>query len=64
MQSTARRTAKQVSALPLDKAAAQLLPPLLLYRRLLCAHKKLPFEMRTMGDGYVKVCLSYRFRLH
>lgn len=36
-------------------AAASLLPPLPLYRRLLRAHRSLPnLEMRTLGDTYVK----------
>ena len=38
-----------------------LLPPILLYRRLLCAHRKhLPAEMRVLGDQYVKS----EFRAH
>jgi len=60
IRSTSKRLASSVSSLPLDKAAAELLPPLVLYRRLLSAHKKLPFEMRVMGDGYVKA----EFRRH
>lgn len=36
--------------------AAELLPPLVLYRRLLRVHRKvLPRELRVMGDEYVKV---------
>ncbi|KAM0789903.1 hypothetical protein ACM66B_006745 [Microbotryomycetes sp. NB124-2] len=39
----------------MDEVAAQLLPPLPLYRRLLRVHRKLlPPEMRVMGDEYVK----------
>lgn len=39
-----------------EAAAAQLLPPLPLYRRLLRVHRKvLPIEMRVMGDEYIKV---------
>ena len=38
-----------------------LLPPILLYRRLLRAHRKhLPAEMRVLGDQYVKA----EFRAH
>ncbi|GAB0138252.1 hypothetical protein EsDP_00006489 [Epichloe bromicola] len=38
-----------------------LLPPIPLYRRLLRAHRKhLPFEMRVLGDEYIKA----EFRLH
>ncbi|EER23953.1 acetate non-utilizing protein 9, mitochondrial [Coccidioides immitis RS] len=37
-----------------------LLPPLLLYRRLLRAHRKLPQELRLLGDEYVKA----EFRAH
>ncbi|KAA8906272.1 hypothetical protein FN846DRAFT_719964 [Sphaerosporella brunnea] len=41
--------------------ALALLPPLQLYRRLLRTHrKKLPAEMRVLGDEYVKS----EFRLH
>ncbi|KDE04706.1 hypothetical protein MVLG_04845 [Microbotryum lychnidis-dioicae p1A1 Lamole] len=48
-----------LSSLPttdlLDSAAEQLLPPLPLYRRLLRVHRKvLPFELKVMGDEYVK----------
>ncbi|KAI9851870.1 MAG: acetate non-utilizing protein 9 [Vezdaea acicularis] len=42
-------------------APMALLPPLLLYRRLLRAHRhKLPKEMRLLGDEYVKS----EFRAH
>jgi hypothetical protein len=54
--------AESISALPLsavDSAAAQLLPPILLYRRLLRAHRTLDREMRTIGDDYVKVGLAF-----
>ncbi|KAK9456949.1 succinate dehydrogenase [Dipodascopsis uninucleata] len=37
-----------------------LLPPLSLYRRVLRAHRRLPFEHRLLGDDYVK----NEFRLH
>ncbi|CAO1614786.1 unnamed protein product [Parajaminaea phylloscopi] len=39
----------------LQRAAASILPPLPLYRRLLRAHRKhLTYEMRSLGDVYVK----------
>lgn len=60
MRSTLRRLAASVSQMPLDNTtavAAQLLPPLQLYRRLLRAHRTLPVEMRSLGDDYVKVRL-------
>ncbi|KAH8602765.1 hypothetical protein B0O99DRAFT_498523 [Bisporella sp. PMI_857] len=37
-----------------------LLPPIPLYRRLLRAHRKLPMEMRLLGDEYIKS----EFRAH
>ncbi|KAM0746350.1 ACN9-domain-containing protein [Meredithblackwellia eburnea MCA 4105] len=49
---SATATAPQTKLL---KLADQLLPPLVLYRRLLRVHRKvLPIEMRLMGDEYVK----------
>ncbi|UZJ56416.1 hypothetical protein CBS101457_005736 [Exobasidium rhododendri] len=35
-------------------AAAALLPPLPLYRRILRSHNSLPLEMKSLGDAYVK----------
>jgi hypothetical protein len=35
-------------------AAATLIPPLALYRRILRAHRGLPAEQRVLGDAYVK----------
>jgi Complex1_LYR-like len=35
-------------------AAAALLPPLPLYRRIMKAHKFLPLEMKSLGDQYVR----------
>lgn len=35
-------------------AAAALLPPLPLYRRILRVHRTLPVEMKSLGDQYVK----------
>jgi len=40
--------------LDLHHASASLLPPIPLYRALLRAHRALPFEMRSLGDDYVK----------
>lgn len=40
-----RRTVRPVSPL---------LPPLVLYRRILRSHRKLPLEARFIGDQYVK----------
>ncbi|KAJ9666437.1 hypothetical protein H2201_003359 [Coniosporium apollinis] len=42
------------SAKPLRPAPLALLPPIPLYRRVLRAHRKLPTEMRVLGDEYVK----------
>lgn len=60
MRSTLLRLAQpvQLSARPLDPSvrAAQstLLPPVPLYRHLLRIHRRLPLEMRSLGDDYVK----------
>lgn len=35
-------------------AGEMLLPPIPLYRALLRAHRRLPVEMRSLGDDYVK----------
>ncbi|CAG8671571.1 5499_t:CDS:1, partial [Scutellospora calospora] len=35
-------------------SSANLLPPLILYRQLLRAHRKLPPSFRSLGDDYVK----------
>ncbi|GAA5891997.1 hypothetical protein JCM6882_007433 [Rhodosporidiobolus microsporus] len=59
---TLRRLAAEISSTtsgsscaPAGAPAAELLPPLQLYRRLLRVHRKvLPRELRVMGDGYVK----------
>jgi hypothetical protein len=45
---------------PLQPALDALLPPIPLYRRCLRAHRKLPPEMRALGDLYVKA----EFRAH
>lgn len=53
---TSAGTAKAFKPAPLA-----LLPPILLYRRLLRAHRKhLPSEMRLLGDAYIKS----EFRAH
>ena len=36
------------------EASDMLLPPIPLYRALLRVHRKLPAEMRSLGDDYVK----------
>ncbi|KAI0648938.1 ACN9-domain-containing protein [Trametes meyenii] len=59
---TGVRLAESISKHPLNlrEASAALLPPLPLYRRILRAHRHLPFEMRSLGDDYVKA----EFRRH
>ncbi|KAH7884789.1 ACN9-domain-containing protein [Phlebopus sp. FC_14] len=54
--------AESVTARPLNlrNASATLYPPIPLYRRLLRAHRRLPREMRSLGDVYVKA----EFRRH
>lgn len=48
-------TATTAGASPgLRRAPAALLPPIQLYRRVLRANRKLPAEMRVLGDNYVK----------
>lgn len=52
MQRTIIRLAESVSAAPISarSVSQQLLPPLVLYRRLLRCHRKnLPIEMRVLG---------------
>ncbi|EMD31278.1 hypothetical protein CERSUDRAFT_100473 [Gelatoporia subvermispora B] len=62
MQRTIPRLAESISRRPLNlrEASAALLPPLPLYRRILRAHRSLPYEMRSLGDDYVKA----EFRRH
>ncbi|KAI0034548.1 ACN9-domain-containing protein [Vararia minispora EC-137] len=62
MQRTLLRCAESVSNGPLNLQvqSATLLPPIPLYRRLLRAHRRLPKEMRGLGDEYVKA----EFRRH
>jgi len=49
------QTGYKMDKINLHAAKAKLLPPILLYRRILKAHRKaLPFEMRSLGDDYVK----------
>ncbi|KAK0476408.1 hypothetical protein IW261DRAFT_1491093 [Armillaria novae-zelandiae] len=56
MHSSVKRLAKSVGTRPLklQEASASLLPPIVLYRRLLRAHRSLPDGMRSLGDDYVK----------
>jgi len=42
------------SAPGLRRTPAALLPPIQLYRRVLRANRRLPTEMRVLGDNYVK----------
>ncbi|KAG1798461.1 ACN9-domain-containing protein [Suillus plorans] len=62
MYSTLVRLAESVTAKSLDlrQASVALHPPIPLYRRLLRAHRRLPIEMRLLGDDYVKA----EFRRH
>ncbi|KAI5842688.1 acn9 family domain-containing protein [Tricharina praecox] len=58
---TARCLASHPRNTLLKKPSLALLPPLQLYRRLLRTHrKKLPADMRVLGDEYVRA----EFRLH
>ncbi|EIN08247.1 ACN9-domain-containing protein [Punctularia strigosozonata HHB-11173 SS5] len=56
MRSSLQRLAQSVTTRPLNlrEASATLLPPKPLLRRLLRAHRLLPYEMRSLGDDYVK----------
>ncbi|KAF8485742.1 hypothetical protein DFH94DRAFT_791266 [Russula ochroleuca] len=56
MRLTIVRLAESISKRPLNsrEAAAALLPPIPLYRRILRVHRHLPLEMRSLGDDYVK----------
>ncbi|KAK2750606.1 acetate non-utilizing protein 9 [Myotisia sp. PD_48] len=49
-----------ITASGLKRTPMALLPPLPLYRRLLRAHRKLPQDIRLLGDQYVKS----EFRAH
>ncbi|KAI8982716.1 ACN9-domain-containing protein [Trametes punicea] len=62
LRATGVRLAESISKHPLNlrEASATLLPPLPLYRRILRAHRHLPYEMRSLGDDYVKA----EFRRH
>lgn len=48
------RFASTITSSPSSDSSISLLPPLVLYRRLLRAHRALPIEMRSLGDVYVK----------
>jgi len=59
MKTSLLRTAQAIglnssNASKLEAARAKLLPPIPLYRHLLRTHRLLPFEMRSLGDDYVK----------
>ncbi|KAH7928099.1 ACN9-domain-containing protein [Leucogyrophana mollusca] len=56
MRASLQRFATSVTSKPLNLKAtsATLLPPIPLYRSLLRAHRRLPVEMRSLGDSYVK----------
>ncbi|EPT05577.1 hypothetical protein FOMPIDRAFT_1027186 [Fomitopsis schrenkii] len=62
MRATLIRLAESFSTRPLNlrETSATLLPPKPLYRRILRAHRHLPYEMRSLGDDYVKA----EFRRH
>jgi hypothetical protein len=48
------------AASPFKTAPLAVLPPIPLYRRVLRAHRKLPRDMRVLGDEYAKA----EFRAH
>ncbi|OAW00008.1 hypothetical protein PTTG_25137 [Puccinia triticina 1-1 BBBD Race 1] len=54
MANSARRWASSITLTPSSHSSISLLPPLVLYRRLLRIHRSLPIEMRSLGDVYVK----------
>ncbi|KAF8556559.1 ACN9-domain-containing protein [Imleria badia] len=56
MSESLLEVAQAISSKPLNlqQTSATIYPPLPLYRRLLRAHRRLPIEMRTFGDAYVK----------
>ncbi|KAH9819974.1 hypothetical protein DFH28DRAFT_885877 [Melampsora americana] len=55
MRPSISRLASSVTISPVSNTSVSILPPLLLYRRLLRAHRtSLPPEMRSLGDLYVK----------
>lgn len=70
MRTSLLRLAQNVSATPIPqmKAAVQsLLPPKVLYRRLLRAHQRhLPIEMRILGkyglEGTILICENFPAR--
>ncbi|KAH9847536.1 ACN9-domain-containing protein [Lenzites betulinus] len=55
-RATGVRLAKSVSTRPLnlDEASATLLPPIPCVRQELAVMKRLPVDMRSLGDNYVK----------
>ncbi|KAF8344744.1 hypothetical protein F5887DRAFT_1272320 [Amanita rubescens] len=62
MHTTFRRLAESVRSggLNLREVSEALYPPIPLYRRLHRAHRFLPYEMRSLGDNYIKA----EFRRH
>ncbi|KAJ3555052.1 hypothetical protein NM688_g2784 [Phlebia brevispora] len=56
LRATIIRLAESATIRPLtiQEASAALLPPIPLYRGILRAHRRLPIEMRYLGDEYVK----------
>ncbi|KIW02861.1 uncharacterized protein PV09_05914 [Verruconis gallopava] len=54
------RLLANTSKFPGQPVPLNVLPPIPLYRRLLRAHRKLPRDMRVLGDEYVKA----EFRAH
>ncbi|KNZ44722.1 hypothetical protein VP01_889g7 [Puccinia sorghi] len=48
------RFASTIASSPSSNSSISVLPPLVLYRRLLRAHRDLPIAMRSLGDVYVK----------
>lgn len=53
-QSKSSRRPRGTTSDNVGLAAAALLPPIPLYRRLLKSHHSLPVEMKSLGDAYVK----------
>jgi hypothetical protein len=54
LAATATRRSRRGQASEVGLAAAALLAPLPLYRRILRSHRSLPVEMKSLGDTYVK----------
>lgn len=52
MRASIIRKAQAIDSL--QAAKSKILPPLPLYRNLLRVHRRLPIEMRSLGDDYLK----------